>query len=113
MNDYTFTITTTLSGDTRQEAWDAWIEFLRDPNKVEAYTVTRSHEYDAVDRCKHCGKVVHNEMHDGFTFVIDDETGGDVCGSWGTYTNEPHEVDEPTGFIKPVQVPRAPNQRPT
>jgi hypothetical protein len=50
MNDWTFTITQTFSGETRQDAWDAWIEWLRDPNKVEAYTVIRSHEYDAVDR---------------------------------------------------------------
>jgi len=45
------------------------------------------------DRCVHCGKAVHNEIHDGHTFIIDDETGGDVCGNWGTFTNEPHAVE--------------------
>ena len=48
--------------------------------------------HDAVlpDRCVHCGKAVHREMHDGHVFIIDDATGGDVCGTWGTFTNEPH-----------------------
>ena len=114
MNDYTFTITTTLSGDTRQEAWDQWADLLTQPRFVEDYTVVRTHEYDddieaehvqvitaldveqvlAVDRCIHCGKAVHNEMFDGYTFIIDDETGGDVCGWDGG--DEPHEVDEPS-----------------
>ena len=48
------------------------------------------------DRCVHCGKAVHNEIHDGHTFVIDDETGGDVCGWDGG--NEPHAVEATVTF---------------
>ena len=40
--------------------------------------------------CQHCNKPLHSE---GDTLI--DNTGGDVCGSYGTYTNEPHVIDPP------------------
>ena len=52
--------------------------------------------------CIHCGKPLHYESP--IDTVLVDDTGGDVCGSWGTYGNEPHEVERP---------PRAGNQRST
>ena len=48
-----------------------------------------------LETCVHCGKVLHREIHDGHTFLIDDATGGDVCGSWGTFGNEPHVSNHP------------------
>ena len=41
--------------------------------------------------CFHCHKVVHRETFEGHTFLVDDETGGDVCGSYATFGNEPHQ----------------------
>lgn len=40
--------------------------------------------------CVYCRQALRVETADDGTTVLVDETGGDVCGSWGTYTNEPH-----------------------
>jgi hypothetical protein len=37
------------------------------------------------EKCQHCLDQIHNE--DG---VWVDNSNGDVCGNYGTYTNEPH-----------------------
>lgn len=39
-------------------------------------------------RCVHCNKPLHWESP--IDTVMVDDTGGDVCGSYGTYGNEPH-----------------------
>lgn len=43
---------------------------------------------DETKLCQHCGKHIYA---DHLGTLIDVETGGDVCGSYGTYTNEPHQ----------------------
>ena len=44
--------------------------------------------HDALDACVHCGQAVERDEHG----TLVDATGGDVCGSWGTFTNEPHVI---------------------
>lgn len=44
--------------------------------------------HDHEQRCVYCNKPVAADDHG----VLVDNTGGDVCGSYGTYTNEPHVI---------------------
>lgn len=39
--------------------------------------------------CIYCSQPLTADEHG----VLVDSTGGDVCGSYGTYTNEPHVID--------------------
>lgn len=41
--------------------------------------------------CKHCGKPLTKDDHG----TLIDNTGGDVCGTYGTFGNEPHITDQP------------------
>ena len=44
------------------------------------------------EHCVYCRKVLNREVYNGISILVD-STGGDVCGSYDTYGNEPHVSD--------------------
>ena len=117
MNEWTFTVTQTLSGNDRQEAWDAWIEWLREPLNVEAYTVSRSHEYDEVEAETPTTVATCPRNHDPLALYATKMAAPQGVARYGEHFGctlcDEEGNDGPTGFVKPVHPPRAENQRPT
>ena len=62
----------------------------------------------ATSSCIHCGRIVGADPHG----TLVDDTGGDVCGAYQTYTNEPHIAPKPPlhkRILAALLAPKTPN----
>lgn len=82
MPEYNFTINATFTADTKQDAWDEWVEWLTNPGNLEDGTAVIEFSRSYADLAGHANEWFCNECSTYFDASLDSCP---TCGAFVDY----------------------------